>query len=158
MHISFRYSCGKFAAVSSVITVSSSGRRNPLCLNSDIISSFTVIRSTESSPDVRRVAILAWRLSALAGHFFNMDLYSKIFFRLADKRIKAFCACIHMKDRQFLSVLRHNIRCSSFFWTPHPVTARARANTPQNTCFFNLYHPFYLGHLSSFDINGWNGA
>lgn len=57
MHISFRYSCRKFAAVSSVITVSSNGRRNPLCLNSDIISSFTVIRSTESSPDVRRVAI-----------------------------------------------------------------------------------------------------
>ena len=69
MHISFRYSCRKFAAVSSVITVSSNGRRNPLCLNSDIISSFTVIRSTESSPDVRRVAILAWRLSALAEHF-----------------------------------------------------------------------------------------
>ena len=35
--------CRKFAAVSSVITVSSNGRRNPLCLNSDIISSFTVI-------------------------------------------------------------------------------------------------------------------
>ena len=35
MHISFRYSCGKFAAVSSVITVSSSGRRKLLCLNLD---------------------------------------------------------------------------------------------------------------------------
>ena len=31
-----------------------------------------------------------------------MDLYSKIFFRLADKRIKAFCACIHMKDALFV--------------------------------------------------------
>ena len=77
--------------------------------------------------------------------FDDMDLYSKILFRLTDKRIKALCACIHMKDRQFLSVLRHNIRCSLLLLDSTSCHCQSQGKYPAKYLFFQSLPPFLSG-------------